>query len=54
MMYTAVGNQIFVHGELFITIHPTNTTISVEEQAKIIVGILNDLTWTECKRFGGK
>ena len=42
-MYKAVGHQVFVHGELFITIHPTNTTVSVEEQAKIVATMLNEM-----------
>jgi hypothetical protein len=41
-MYEAVGNQVFINGELFITIHPTDTTISMEEQAVIIAEMLNE------------
>ena len=42
MIYTAVGNQVFAHEELFLTIHPTDSgLVTMERQAELIAGVLN-------------
>ena len=50
-IYEAIGHQVFVHDELFLTIHPTNSgKVSMEEQAKLIAFLLNE----KFKSVGGQ
>ncbi len=46
--YTAKGNQVFINGELFLTVHPTEPTrldpplMTVEKHAEILAEMLNN------------
>lgn len=46
-MYFAEGNRVFYYhysledAELFLTVHPTTSNKSVEEQAEVLARILN-------------
>lgn len=48
--YVAKGNQVFVNGELFLTVHPTEPTtlnpplMTVERHAELLAEMLNDAT----------
>jgi hypothetical protein len=41
-IYRASGNCVFVHGQHFLTVHPTDSDdVTPDEQAKILADLLN-------------